>query len=238
MKIPSDNYVSDARKTYATKAVAGFKGAIASTRRVEKYLTPQTGAVRLEACKGMPADGEQTIRTQAITFDQLWDICSTMVAYKSRSNGRYAKNATKGQLQAKGTPDKFGRKERALSKVAATCDRLTHTKKLLGQLCAELVQCEKPPLREQLIEDITVLCEREGIRGVPYFMTDLSEITNASQAVAYAATLYAMFPLCGRGFKKYYLNPRIKQVRREWGLERSARPETIQTISDKYREIV
>lgn len=235
---PSKDRVNELRKGYADSAVSGFQRAIDASRRVEAHTVGRTETVQLRSAMGMPNHGKQTISTQGITFDQLWDICGRMITYQSRSSGRYATNATKGLQQAKGTPDKFGRKERSHTKVAVACDKLTHTRELLGKMCSNLVQCESAPMREQLIRDITAKCEREGIRGLPYFMKHPHELQTKQEAEAYIATLYAMFPMCGRGMKKYYLSPRIKQARKLWDIEKPSQPETIETIMLRYEKLL
>lgn len=238
MQAPSKARIDELRTVYAEGAKGGFKKAIDSSRRMERYQNDRTETVQLRCVQGGANHGLRDIHTQGITFDQLWKFACKTITYQTRSSGRYAKNASKGLQQAKGTKDKYGAMERTATQAVRKCEQLSHTKELLGRMCTQLMECDRPAQRERLLSDIGALCEREGIRGIPHFLEHPHTIETRAQAAAYIATLYAMFPMCSRGFKKYFLSPRIKQARKLWDIEKPSRPETIETIAQKYAAIV
>lgn len=251
MEKPSQDRVDNLRKVYAKRGVGRFKECIAAARRMETYMDGKVERVQLRASRGKGNEwgneticepgghnGDVEVVTHGITFDQLWEFASGTIAYMSRSNGRYARNATKGQLSAKGTKDKYGAMERTAEQAVRKCTQLTHTKRQLGKMCGKLLKCERPPEREQLLSDIGALCEREGIRGLPSFLAHPHTLETKAEADAYIATLYAMFPMCGRGFKKYFLTPRIKQTRKLWDIAKPSTPETAETIALRYAAIM
>ncbi len=213
--------------------VKGAVGTLHTLQRIEGKCKPHTHTTQYVGRQGPGKTADYNVPGCA-NEDILWDICLHQMAYMSHSMGRYATGVGKGKAKPHETRQTHAKKEIAYNVGASRAEKLGNNGNSLKFWIHKLIRSRGETARIGIISEIKEITETTYGLEIPAFMEEPTNLVSTENAANTVSLMYSMFFMVSRDFKKYYLHPRIKKIRKHWKLgKKPDKPETIESLKKR-----
>ncbi len=213
--------------------VKGAVGTLHTLQRIEGKCEPHTHTTQYVGRQGPGKTTDYNV-TGCVNEDILWDICLHQMAYMSHTMGRYATGVGKGKAKPHETRQTHAKKEIAYNVGASRADKLGINGNNLKLWIHKLIRSRGETARTGIIQEIQDIVESTHGLEIPAFMSEPKNLVSTENAANTVSLMYSMFSLVSRDFKKYYLHPRIKKIRKTWKLQKQVdKPETMESLKQR-----